>query len=60
MNDTKKNEGMNPSDNLKPAELPVKCPLCMGFGTFSHGKVLCNGCSGKGYVMVKAEDKNEN
>ena len=51
---------MNPSDNLKPAELPVKCPLCMGFGTFSHGKVLCNGCSGKGYVMVKAEDKNEN
>lgn len=33
-----------------PKMLPVKCPVCNGFGTVSHDKIECHGCKGKGFV----------
>ena len=50
---------MNPQDNLKPAQIPVKCVLCQGWGTFSYGKKICNGCGGKGFILVEAKEKEE-
>ena len=58
MND-QKNEGTNPSQYLKPASVPIKCVLCDGWGTFSYGKKICNGCGGKGYVLVPAKEEHE-
>lgn len=49
------NEGKNPSQKIKPALLPIKCVLCDGWGTFSYGKTICNGCGGKGYILVPAQ-----
>lgn len=42
-------------EKVIPLEVPYKCVLCQGFGSFSHGKITCNGCKGLGYVMVKAK-----
>ena len=45
---------------LKPAYLPVKCPVCNGFGTVNWGAGECHGCKGKGYILVPVkEDKRE-
>jgi len=45
--------------NFKPSMLPVKCVLCSGFGSFSHGAKMCNGCQGKGYILVPAVETKE-
>lgn len=29
-----------------------ECPVCHGFGTLRHGTKTCQGCEGKGYVIV--------
>lgn len=29
-----------------------RCPVCNGFGTLKHGTKICQGCEGKGYVIV--------
>jgi DnaJ-class molecular chaperone len=56
MND-KTTEGTKKPSRLKPAQLPIKCPLCDGWGTFSYGSKICNGCKGKGWVLVPAEER---
>ena len=28
------------------------CPVCNGFGTLKYGSKTCQGCEGKGYVVV--------
>lgn len=29
-----------------------RCPVCNGFGTLKFGSKTCQGCHGKGYVIV--------
>ena len=29
-----------------------RCPVCNGFGTLKYGTKTCQGCHGKGYVIV--------
>lgn len=40
-----------------PSFIPIKCPVCAGFGSFSYGKILCKSCGGLGFLKVppKAE-----
>jgi DnaJ-class molecular chaperone len=38
--------------NLRPAYIPVKCPVCNGFGSVNWGKAECHGCQGRGYVLI--------
>jgi len=42
------------TDNIepKPKYLAQKCPVCNGFGTLKWGTLMCQGCGGKGYVLV--------
>jgi len=56
------NENTNTPQNQKPSWLPVKCALCEGWGSFSHGTVPCKACNGLGYLKVppKEEDGEEN
>lgn len=37
-----------------PKEIAQRCPVCNGFGTLKHFTKVCNGCDGKGYVLVPA------
>lgn len=37
---------------LRPKYYAQQCPVCNGFGTLKHGIKLCQGCEGKGYVLV--------
>lgn len=33
-----------------------KCPVCSGFGTLKYGTKVCQGCQGKGYILVPNSD----
>ncbi len=33
----------------------VICPVCKGNGVLLEGQMVCNGCSGKGWVEVHEE-----
>ena len=33
-----------------------ECPVCRGFGTLKYGAKICQGCEGKGYILVPAEE----
>lgn len=45
---------------IKPKYLPMKCPVCNGFGTVNWGKATCHACQGRGYILVPQEgDKYE-
>lgn len=39
-----------------PRELPILCPVCHGFGTLKYGSIKCQGCDGKGWVLVPAQE----
>ncbi len=41
---------------VKPKSIPIRCPVCNGFGTLKHGTLICHGCKGKGYILVPAEE----
>jgi hypothetical protein len=34
-----------------------KCPCCLGYGSFSHGKVPCKTCGTKGFIAIKIETR---
>jgi DnaJ-class molecular chaperone len=53
MNEKRKKEIT--SNNVAPKYVPIKCPVCEGWGSFSHGKVPCKSCEGKGYILVEAQ-----
>ena len=39
----------------KPKQVPIKCVVCNGYGKVTYDRVVCHGCSGKGYILVDAE-----
>ena len=41
---------------VKAKYLPIECPVCHGFGTLKYGAKVCQGCEGKGYILVEAEE----
>lgn len=43
----------------EPIKIPFKCPVCNGFGTLKYGTVKCQGCSGKGWVVVNQDREME-
>jgi len=57
----------NPKSEIKvsggvfvPQQIAQRCPVCNGFGTLKYGAIQCQGCGGKGYVLVPAkEEQNE-
>lgn len=50
----------NTSENQsKPSWLPIKCVLCEGWGSFSHGTIKCKACDGLGYLKVPPREEIE-
>lgn len=43
-------------EKVKPKLIGQKCPVCSGFGRVNWQKQICHGCSGKGYILVPAEE----
>ena len=41
---------------VKPKYIPIVCPTCRGYGTLKYGAKICNGCDGKTYILVDAEE----
>lgn len=39
-------------EKIKPKFHAEECPVCNGFGSLKNGTKVCQGCSGKGYVLV--------
>ena len=37
---------------VKPKYYAQQCPVCHGFGSLKYGTKQCQGCSGKGYVVL--------
>jgi RecJ-like exonuclease len=44
---------------VKPTHLGQTCPVCNGFGTLRNGTKTCQGCGGKGYILIPAEEVHE-
>ena len=40
---------------VDPKYYGQKCPVCNGFGTLKYGSISCQGCSGKGWVLIPTE-----
>ena len=45
---------MEPLDSpkLKPQFIPIRCPVCKGFGSVNYGQLTCKACGGLGYIKV--------
>jgi hypothetical protein len=41
---------------VKPTGIPFRCVICNGFGTLKYGEKKCQGCEGKGYILVPTEE----
>jgi len=37
---------------INPKYYAQQCPVCNGFGTLRHGTKVCQGCDGRGYILV--------
>ncbi len=45
---------------IKPQYYAQECPVCNGFGSLRHGIKVCQGCEGKGYVLVPTGEMDGN
>lgn len=41
---------------IKAKYIAQVCPTCRGFGTLKYGAKVCNGCEGKTYILIDAEE----
>ena len=41
----------------EPKKIPFKCPVCNGFGTLKYGTIKCQGCDGRGWVVIDQDTK---
>lgn len=44
---------------VRPAYIPMKCPVCSGFKTVGYNKQICSICDGKGWVPVPLAKEEE-
>lgn len=42
--------------NVKPAFIPIMCPVCRGHKTVNWGKEMCTVCGGLGFIKVPPEE----
>lgn len=42
-----------------PQQVPFRCPVCNGFGTLKYGTKRCQGCDGRGWVVVEQKTERE-
>lgn len=45
------------NNQFTPNRIAQKCPVCNGFGTLAHGSKTCQGCDGKGWIVVDQQDR---
>lgn len=43
----------------RPLYIPIKCPVCNGYGSTSYGKNICKACKGEGFLKVPPKDDGE-
>lgn len=43
-------------NKIKPAYIPIICPVCHGHKTVNWGKENCTVCDGLGYLKVPPEE----
>lgn len=43
-------------ERVKPKYVAQMCPTCHGFGTLKFGTKVCNGCEGKTWILIPAEE----
>ena len=41
---------------IEVKKIPFKCPVCGGFGTLKYGAIVCHGCNGTGFIIVKQDE----
>lgn len=44
---------------VKPAYIPVMCPVCHGHKTVNWGKEVCGVCYGLGYLKVPPKGEED-
>lgn len=50
----------NPENvQVRPKFVPFRCVVCNGFGTVKFGSKICQGCGGKGYVLVPNSEEGD-
>lgn len=67
MEDNKENKKIENIENINIKEIEPyyhaeKCVVCNGFGSLKYGTITCQGCNGKGYILVpnfKIDRKND-
>lgn len=50
---------MEENNVSQPKKIPFKCPVCNGFGTLKYGTIVCQGCEGRGWVIVNQDGQTE-
>lgn len=43
-------------EKVKPKYIAQVCPTCRGFGTLKYGSKICEGCDGKTWILIPAEE----
>ena len=41
---------------VRPTHLAQTCPVCNGYGSVKYGTIKCQGCEGKGWILIPAEE----
>ncbi len=52
-------DGQTEINKVTPKKIPFKCVVCNGFGTLKYGEKTCNGCGGKGYVVIDQDGRTD-
>ena len=44
---------------VEPKTYAQKCPVCNGFGSLKYGSKVCQGCNGRGWILVPVDREKE-
>lgn len=59
MENTPREENKIIVEKVRAKYIAQTCPVCNGFGTLKYGAKVCQGCEGKGYILIPAEEVKE-
>lgn len=45
---------------VMPKFVAQACPVCNSWGTLRNGTKICQGCEGKGYILIPAQEVKVN